>query len=822
MTGLSAHLWRPSCGNLSWRLAKTEDVSVSSKRVIILYSSIGNGHISAAQAIQREIARRSPTADILLQDIRAFMDPIWSKLDERLFWFVVRYLPETYEALFLSMQQQGSAVSSLSVLPGDYPEWKVLRFVEEHKPDAILATHYGSAQVLGTLRESGFLADVRIGWLHTDFFEGYFPRISRRIDCTFLAHDQLGIRWQKAGVPAAKIAVTGMPVALQSLDPGAHHTLLEQLGFSPASPVVLITGGKEGLVDFEVVLKSLLRHMPTSLQVIVVCGKNRKQRSIVSQLCTHLPDTTKVRIYGVVPHEQMMKLMHIVDVVITKAGGMTPSEAFALGKLTILLDVVTGHEHQNAVMMEELGLAKVVSRMEDTGNAIAQLLSDPPIAARMRDAQAAFRDTISIRKIAEFALEEALPSDALPYNFGTENGAPVLNVEEVLSHASASQGSEVEVLLSYAASKTRQRIVTENPFGHIAVRIGSTVLSANHLAESDTDPNLLQHLSLADYLYGVDKPSSSQEHSSTYGVAYGRDTIGLRTLVNKPNRIHQMFSEAERIENEFQRGSLRWDRARFNCADVVAQILRAGGYDVITTLERLGLPTMPLDVFEQARMAFEQAGEEIELIAYRQIPGAQSAYHFSRFPLSLGKPLRSAVHVLSDQRMDPIEAAVKKQIIAYLGERSLWLEDLQRRERAFGLDGIEDPNRRRRLGLTLIADLRTLLRLELSIPWSDLQRLNTIPREAGKEIRQLMKHSVEVVRMTSEVVGSQRLRELWLRLSNEYRQLTRSDLQASTVLAYFTRVRQFKSAAFHDLMHLRRMKARVRLLKRHSPWLPRW
>jgi len=795
---------------------------MSSRKVIIFYSSIGNGHISAAKAVQREIARRSPSAEILLQDIRGFMDPIWNRLDERLFWFVVKYLPETFEALFLSMQQQGNEVPSLALLPSDYPEWKVLRFIEAHKPDAILATHYGSAQVLGTLRESGFLSDVRIGWLHTDFFEGYFPRISRRIDRTFLAHDQLGVRWQKAGVPAAKITVTGMPVAIQPLDSNARGKLRERLGFSPATPVILITGGKEGLVDFEAVLKGLFEDLPSPLQVIIVCGQNRRQYSIVSQLCAHPPGAATAHVYGGVPHEQMMEFMNIADVVITKAGGITPSEAFALGKVTILLDVVTGHEHQNAVMMEELGLAKVISRMEDTGSAIAQLFSDSVASTRMRDAQASFRDDISIRKIADFALEDALPSDALPFNFGMEHGLPVLDAETTLSHVSDTEDYEVEVLLSYAASKTKQRIVTENPFGHIAVRIGSEVLSANHLAEFDTDPNLLQHLSLADYLYGVDRPSASQEHSSTYGVAYGRDTIGLRAPVDSPDRIQRMLAEAQRIESEFQRGSLQWNRAHFNCADVVAQILRAGGYGVTTTLERLGLPTMPLDVFEQARTAFERAGAEIELIAYRQIPGANSAYHFSQFPLSLGQPLRSTVHVLDGQRIDPVEAAVQKQIIVYLGERSLWLEDLEHRERVLALDGIDDSNRRHRLGLALIADLRSLTRLELSIPWSDLERLNRVPKEAAKEIRQLMKHSVEVVRVTSEVINSPHLAELRLFLSSEYEMLMLSDLRPSAILDYFARVRQFKSAALHDLISLRRLKARIRLLRRHPSWLPQW
>jgi hypothetical protein len=117
----------------------------NSKKIVIFYSSIGNGHIVAAQAIQQEILRQDASARVLLQDIRLFMSPAWRKIDERLFWFIAKHLPESFDTLFLTMQARGSSVPSLSLLPNDYPEEKVLAFLESQAPDAILATHYGAA-----------------------------------------------------------------------------------------------------------------------------------------------------------------------------------------------------------------------------------------------------------------------------------------------------------------------------------------------------------------------------------------------------------------------------------------------------------------------------------------------------------------------------------------------------------------------------------------------------------------------------------------------------------------------------------------------------
>jgi hypothetical protein len=90
------------------------------KKVVIFYSSIGHGHPSAALAIQEEILRQYPTACVLLQDIRAFMHPVWRSIDERLYWFVANNLLECFESLFRSMQVRGNRVPSLSLLPNDY------------------------------------------------------------------------------------------------------------------------------------------------------------------------------------------------------------------------------------------------------------------------------------------------------------------------------------------------------------------------------------------------------------------------------------------------------------------------------------------------------------------------------------------------------------------------------------------------------------------------------------------------------------------------------------------------------------------------------
>jgi UDP-N-acetylglucosamine:LPS N-acetylglucosamine transferase len=723
----------------------------NSKKIVIFYSSIGNGHIVAAQAIQQEILRQDASARVLLQDIRSFMSPAWRKIDERLFWFIAKHLPESFDTLFLTMQARGSSVPSLSLLPNDYPEEKVLAFLKSQAPDAILATHYGAAQVLGTLRERELLAEIRIGWLHTDFFEGYFPRISKRIDLTFLGHPELETRWRDAGVPPEKVTTSGMPVQIPERKLGTREDALRALGLATDLPTILLTGGKEGTGDYCAVVGSIARHCHRAVQIIAVCGTNERLQSQLTSLGERLPSFVVLKAFGLLSHGEMLSLMCAADLLITKAGGMTPSEAFATGTPTILLDVVSGHERINAAMFVRLGLAELASEAEKAGAMVESLLADSRRLAAMLEAQRNFRESIQVSRIAQFALDDSFVPVRLPGDFGVENGAPVTDIGKALAGISDADNANVELLLSYATSRSPQRVVMENPFGHLAIRISDVVYSANHLADQQADPNFLQHLSLADYLYGVQPSSASQVHTSTYGMAYGRETLGLRVSGISADDMAAMVAEADCMEEQFHEGSLRWVRSGFNCADVVAHIVEAGGYGVSARMDWLGLPSMPLDTFERARSAFEEAPElNLELVAYRRVPGAQAAYHFSRFPLSIGRPLRSMARVLNSASQDPLEMAVSRQVASYFGDRRLSVDNL--RPNAPADDGKTTGTgavmETRSLELALINDLRHLLGVYAKLPIKEMERLAELP--AVHEMQRLVDRGQEIARIATE------------------------------------------------------------------------
>ena len=74
-------------------------------KILIFYSSVGDGHISAAHAVERRILQKDPTSTVVLKNIRDFMNPSWRALDERLYWFIAENLPRSFDALFASFSR---------------------------------------------------------------------------------------------------------------------------------------------------------------------------------------------------------------------------------------------------------------------------------------------------------------------------------------------------------------------------------------------------------------------------------------------------------------------------------------------------------------------------------------------------------------------------------------------------------------------------------------------------------------------------------------------------------------------------------------------
>ncbi len=157
----------------------------------------------------------------------------------------------------------------------------------------------------------------------------------------------------RARVPHARVECTGIPIATNASSSFGSEQARAELGLDPARPMVLVMGGSFGLGVEEAATAAITANVP-GIQVVAVCGRNEGA-------CERLEPLARMhgsmRVVGFV--NNIERLMQAADVVITKPGGLSTSEAIALGKPLLLTRGIPGHEDANALELVRLGAALI-------------------------------------------------------------------------------------------------------------------------------------------------------------------------------------------------------------------------------------------------------------------------------------------------------------------------------------------------------------------------------------------------------------------------------------------------------------------------------
>jgi processive 1,2-diacylglycerol beta-glucosyltransferase len=164
--------------------------------------------------------------------------------------------------------------------------------------------------------------------------------------------------------------------------------------------VALVAGGGLGIGVEEAVHAALAGAHPAAT-VVAVCGRNEAARARLAAL--RLPPE-RLRVLGYV--RGLPTLMSAADVVATKAGGLSVSEALALGRPLLLTRPIPGAEEGNTRALERSGAALAGRSKGEMTAAFARVFSEPGLLPRLSAAATELGRPFSARTVAESVRRE--------------------------------------------------------------------------------------------------------------------------------------------------------------------------------------------------------------------------------------------------------------------------------------------------------------------------------------------------------------------------------------------------------------------------------
>jgi processive 1,2-diacylglycerol beta-glucosyltransferase len=351
-------------------------------RILIATVTAGGGHLAAAAALEEAWRAARPEDVIERLDLIKFFSPLHKKIHEDGYVSLVEKAPELWGMIF-GKTDNPKVARLMSKVRRAFPSnsrSKFARHLKQFKPDVVLCTHYLPLETLGLLRQKAELpAPPLVVSIVTDF-EAHALWMDECVDLYCVATEGTKARLVARGAEAANVVPTGIPIAAKFLSKPEARAVRRQYGLRDDQPVLLVLGGGFGMGPVAEILAELDK-VPGQFQTIVVAGRNEKLRSELARHDRKHP----THVLGFA--RNMHELMVVADLIITKPGGLTSSEALAMGRPLFILNPIPGQEAANSDFLLEHGAAAKANRVEDLPFRIEQLLGSKKLAEMAKAAK---------------------------------------------------------------------------------------------------------------------------------------------------------------------------------------------------------------------------------------------------------------------------------------------------------------------------------------------------------------------------------------------------------------------------------------------------
>lgn len=352
------------------------------KKIMISYAQYGGGHLSAAKNLKEYIEKNYPDYEVDLFDCMRYINKVidkvcgttYSKITKNIPWFWGKIYYHTQDPIFERILYLSNKVLS----------YKLGRLLKQTNPDIIISTHFFVGHMCTILKKKGKIQS-KIATVITDYGnDPYNEWIANHeyMDYIFVAHSEVKDKLMQKGIPENKIFDTGIPISDKFLINYQKSEILHEFGFTENKKTVLFFGGGElGLGKSKTldIFKSLVENF-NNVQIIAIAGKNQSLKNSFEEIAKNKEN---IKVLGFT--DRVSEFMAVSDLVITKTGGLTCTEALVSNLPIIAINPIPGQETENAEFLEQNGAAIWIKKGDDYNIILNEILNDDEKIIKMKE-----------------------------------------------------------------------------------------------------------------------------------------------------------------------------------------------------------------------------------------------------------------------------------------------------------------------------------------------------------------------------------------------------------------------------------------------------
>jgi processive 1,2-diacylglycerol beta-glucosyltransferase len=362
-------------------------------KILVLSCGTG-GHNSAAKAIVDELNRHNATADFI--EYLDIINPRIRNLVNNLYIKSTTGNGRIFKRVYkLGTLYDNTNFKSPVYVLNSFAKKKLYEYIKSNNYDYIATTHLFAAQALTCIKKEH--SDIHFIEICTDYTYIPFWRETNP-DFIIVPHKDLVQNFEEKGVNRDKIVPIGIPVYKDFSMDLEKEKCYNELKLDKTKKYTLIMTGSMGFGNTIQIVDELSKRVNATN--IVICGSNKK---LQGELKSKYP-LDKVIPIGFT--NKISKYMRISNVLLTKPGGLTTTEAGTINIPIIHTMPIPGCENYNAEFFEKRGMSKKCNTIEEICEETQRLMNDDDLRNQMIENQKKYIDKETCTKICNLIINE--------------------------------------------------------------------------------------------------------------------------------------------------------------------------------------------------------------------------------------------------------------------------------------------------------------------------------------------------------------------------------------------------------------------------------
>ena len=376
-------------------------------KVLILSCNTGGGHNSAAKAIKEAFDERGHYCCVM--DALSFGGQKASDLVCDTYIEMVKKTPKLFGEIYKmgnklgqfnqEMGKHHSPIYYVNKLYADALE----EYINENGFDLVICVHIFPAEAMTSLKKHNKI-HIPFYFVATDY---YCPPMLEETtpDIIFTAHKDSTFTYLDHGIDKNLLIPTGIPVSKKFLTKKDKLEMRKELGLNESDEVFLLMSGSMGYGDLLDTTRYIFENGNEHTRIIAITGHNE---DLYKELQSTFKDETRLILLGFT--DRVSDYLDASDVLLTKPGGLSSTEALAKGIVLIHTTPIPGCESENVQFFTEHHLSVCAKEASDAGRLAIDVMKDKFLQKQILEAQDNYRCINSAKQIVDYSESESRSS----------------------------------------------------------------------------------------------------------------------------------------------------------------------------------------------------------------------------------------------------------------------------------------------------------------------------------------------------------------------------------------------------------------------------